>query len=60
VDINPHKHGRFMPGTGQEIVAPEFLVGYGPTDVLVMNPIYTEEIRQNLARLGLAPMLLPM
>jgi SAM-dependent methyltransferase len=60
VDINPHRHGRFMPGTGQEIVAPEFLAGYRPTDVLVMNPIYTDEIRQQLERLSLAPELLPV
>jgi SAM-dependent methyltransferase len=60
VDINPHKHGRFMPGTGQEIVAPGFLVRYRPTHVLVMNPIYTEEIRQDLGRLGLTPELLPV
>jgi SAM-dependent methyltransferase len=60
VDINPYKQGKFMPGTGQEIVAPEFLARYRPTDVLVMNPIYTEEIRQQLGRLGLAPELLPV
>lgn len=60
VDINPYKQGKFMPGTGQEIVAPEFLARYRPTDVLIMNPIYTEEIRQSLARLGLAPDLLPV
>ncbi len=58
VDINPYKQGRFMPGTGQEIVAPEFLARYRPTDVLVMNPIYTEEIRRHLGSLGLAPEVL--
>ena len=31
VDINPHKHGKFMAGTGQEIVAPERLTSTGPT-----------------------------
>jgi SAM-dependent methyltransferase len=60
VDINPYRQGKFMPGTGQEIVAPEFLARYRPSDVLLMNPIYTEEIRQQLGRLGLAPDLLPV
>jgi SAM-dependent methyltransferase len=58
VDINPHKRGKFMPGTGQEIVAPAFLTRYRPTHVLVMNPIYTEEIRRDLGHLGLAPEVL--
>ena len=52
VDINPHKHGKFMAGTGQEIVAPEFLVDYDPDLVIVMNPVYTDEIRSELGRLG--------
>jgi len=55
VDINPYKHGRFMPGTGQEIVAPEALRDLRPDLVIVMNPIYLDEIRADLARLGLAP-----
>ncbi len=57
VDINPHKHGMFMAGTGQEIVAPEFLTTYRPELVVVMNPIYVDEIRAHLDRLGLTPRL---
>ena len=57
VDINPHKHGKFMAGTGQEIVAPEFLTTYRPELVVVMNPIYLDEIRDHLDRLGLTPRL---
>ena len=60
VDINPHKHGKFMPGTGQEIVAPESLADDPPTHVIIMNAIYEGEIRQSLNRLGLAPVLLPV
>jgi hypothetical protein len=52
VDVNPRKQGRFVAGTGQEIVAPEFLVDYGPHAVLVMNPIYEGEIRRRLNELG--------
>ena len=52
VDINPHKHGMFMAGTGQEIVAPEFLRDYQPSLVIAMNPIYVDEIGASLRDLG--------
>jgi SAM-dependent methyltransferase len=55
VDINPHKHGKFLAGTGHEIVAPEFLKTYRPEQVIVMNAIYVEEIRRDLAKMGLHP-----
>jgi SAM-dependent methyltransferase len=52
VDINPYKHGTFLAGTGQEIVSPEFLKDYDPDAVIIMNPIYTEEISADLKKLG--------
>lgn len=55
VDINPHRHGHFMPGTGHEIVAPEFLRELQPDLVIVMNAIYEPEIVADLARMGLQP-----
>jgi len=55
VDINPHKQGHFLPGTGLPVVGPEFLLEYRPDLVVVMNPIYREEIQRDLARLGLMP-----
>jgi SAM-dependent methyltransferase len=51
VDINPHKQGGFIPGTGQEIVPPEFLKEYRPEVVIVMNPNYREEIGLHVERL---------
>lgn len=54
VDINPNKHGTFMAGTGQEIVGPEFLQGYRPDVVIIMNPIYSPEISSRLAAMGLS------
>jgi SAM-dependent methyltransferase len=48
VDINPRKTGMFVPGTGQEIVVPEFLATWNPDIVIIMNPIYTEEISHTL------------
>jgi SAM-dependent methyltransferase len=52
VDINPFKHGMYMAGTGQRIVAPEFLADYRPDLVVAMNDIYLEEIRAELDRVG--------
>jgi SAM-dependent methyltransferase len=54
VDINPRKQGMYVAGTGQRIVAPEFLRRYRPEMVIVMNPIYKTEIRQLVDDLGLA------
>jgi SAM-dependent methyltransferase len=58
VDINPFKTGKFMAGTGHEIVAPEFLRQYRPDLVVAMNPIYLAEIRAKLDELGLTPELI--
>jgi SAM-dependent methyltransferase len=52
VDINPHKHGMYMAGTGQRIVAPDFLRDYQPDVVIVMNAVYKQEIQQDLNGLG--------
>jgi SAM-dependent methyltransferase len=50
VDINPYRVGKFLPGTGQKIVAPTFLREYRPDNVVIMNPIYLREVEQELAR----------
>jgi len=55
VDINPHRHGKFIPGLGKEIKSPEFLKQYDPQVVIVMNRIYADEIRELLAEMKLAP-----
>lgn len=60
VDINPHKHGKYLAGTGQQIVPPEFLQEYRPDVVIVMNPVYQREIEQSLVKMGLSPQVLTM
>jgi SAM-dependent methyltransferase len=57
VDLNPRKQGTFVPGTGHPIVAPEALVGRAPGRVIVMNPLYRDEIAARLAELELRPAL---
>lgn len=58
IDINPHKHGFFMPGTGHEVVSPASLTEARPDVVVVMNEIYEDEIRRDLEEMGLTPELL--
>jgi SAM-dependent methyltransferase len=53
VDVNPRKHGKFVAGTGQEIVAPEFLRSVRPEVVVCMNPNYSDEIAREIQSLGL-------
>lgn len=53
VDINPRKHGAFLPGTGQEVVPPERLAEYAPDVVLIMNPIYEDEITRSVKEQGI-------
>ncbi len=58
VDINPRKHGKFIPGTAQCIVGPDFLKEYSPQIVIIMNPIYCNEIQATTKELDLATDLL--
>ncbi len=58
VDINPFKQGKFMPGTGQKVVSPEFLVEYQPDKIIIMNPVYCHEIQKDLNRLNIQTQLL--
>ncbi|HVT88115.1 MAG TPA: class I SAM-dependent methyltransferase [Tepidisphaeraceae bacterium] len=52
VDINPQRQGRFLPCTGQQIMAPEFLAQYKPDHVILMNPIYVPEVQADLKKMG--------
>ncbi len=58
VDINPNRQGTFMAGTGQEIVSPDFLQEYKPDSVIVMNPVYYNEIKHSLSRMSLDPRIM--
>jgi len=60
VDVNPYKHGTFLGGTGHAVVSPQFLREYRPDVVILMNPIYTEEVSRGLRGMGLEPRLIPV
>lgn len=58
VDINPRKEGKFVAGSGQEIVPPSFLTGFQPDIIIIMNPNYREEIQKDLEKMGVAAEIL--
>jgi SAM-dependent methyltransferase len=60
VDINPFRQGRFIPGAGQQIVPPSFLAQYQPDLVVVMNPIYCNEVGAELDRQGISAEIVAM
>jgi hypothetical protein len=53
IDINPNKQGKFTPCTGHQILAPESLMRLKPQHVLIMNPMYREEIESMIRSFGL-------
>jgi 2-polyprenyl-3-methyl-5-hydroxy-6-metoxy-1,4-benzoquinol methylase len=64
VDINPHKQGRYIPGTGQRVISPDALVDIRPQVIITMNPLYTDEIKDIIARFDFGedekPMIAPV
>jgi hypothetical protein len=55
IDVNPYKQGKFLPGSGHEVVAPTALTSINPHLVVVMNRVYVPEIKSELTRLRLEP-----
>lgn len=58
VDINPLRHGLYIAGVGKQIKSPLFLKKHKPDVVIVMNPVYSEEIRKDLENMNLYPEML--
>jgi SAM-dependent methyltransferase len=52
VDLNPRKHGRYVPGTGQPVVDPSALKSIRPSAIVVMNPLYRGEIEAMCREIG--------
>jgi SAM-dependent methyltransferase len=59
-DINPNRQGRYLPGTGQRVVPPEFLREYRPDVVIVTNPTFDAEIREQARSLGVTSQFLTL
>lgn len=60
VDINPHRQGKFMIGSGHPIVGPDDVKAIKPSTVIVMNSVYKAEITEMLAGKGLSPEVLAL
>ena len=58
IDLNPRKHGRYIPGTGHELMSPDRLPDLMPDVVIIMNEVYRDEIRKYLDAKRLSPELL--
>lgn len=53
VDVNPQRQGRYMPKTGQQVVAPGELRRIAPDVVIATNPNYAPEIAAQIQELGI-------
>ena len=60
IDINPYRHGKFIPKVGKKILPPEYLKEYQPDITYVMNPIYLNEISQNIENMGISTKIIPV
>ena len=52
VDINPYKQGKFISCSGHKIISPKELTETGVERVIVMNPLYSDEIKKTICGLG--------
>ncbi|MBI4059484.1 methyltransferase domain-containing protein [Candidatus Giovannonibacteria bacterium] len=52
IDINPQKHGRFVPITGQRVVGPSILKKEKIGTIIIMNPIYEKEVKRDARYCG--------
>ena len=55
VDVNRKRSGTYIAGTGQRIVAPEFIEECQPDVVIIISPVYLDEIKADLDRMGVRP-----
>ena len=58
VDVSPFRQGKYMPGTGHRIVAPDVMLTTRPDVVIVTNSVVAFEIHELLANADCAPTLL--
>jgi len=60
VDINPHRQGKFLAGSGKQVVAPAFLQANRIDAILVMNAVYCAEIQRQIDEMGVSAELIPV
>jgi len=55
VDINTKRQGKYLPGTAQEIISPQDLHSIRPDQIVITNPTYADEIKDEVRKMGLDP-----
>lgn len=60
IDINVNKQRHFIPGSGHPVLSPEAAARIGIAVILVMNPIYADEIAAQAASAGLCARFVPV
>lgn len=55
VDLNPRKHGLYVPGVALPVIAPATLTDLRPDLVLISNALYEQEITAQVRGMGLDP-----
>ncbi len=60
IDINEKKQGGFLPVTAHPVLSPEQALGEGITEILVMNPLYIDEIGKLLKQFEAHPNIVPI
>jgi SAM-dependent methyltransferase len=53
IDLSPARRGKFLPGSGLPVHAPERLVELRPGNIVLMNPVYLAEVTARVRSLGL-------
>lgn len=60
IDLNPFRDGRFLPGSGLPVYGPDKLPSLAPQFVVLMNPVYLEEVRQMVSHMQSDASVLPI
>jgi SAM-dependent methyltransferase len=60
VDVNPKRQGLYLPRSAHRVEAPQYLLADPPDVVVVSNPTYASEIREQARELGVGAELLTL
>jgi hypothetical protein len=60
IDLSVERHGKYLPGSGLPVHAPEELLRLQPRNVVLMNPVYLDEVRAHVRTLGLQAQVHPV
>ena len=60
IDLSPQRQGKYLPGSGLPVYAPEELRRLAPKFVVLMNPVYLGEVRAQIAALRLEITVYPI